>query len=138
MFTLDHLHCWSREPEAAAETYVEMFGAERVSASETVNGLRVVIRLAGQLIYIEQAPTGEAATGLIGLEHFALLTDAFDTVIADLRGKQARFLVGPKQARPGVRIAFVEVPDGGRVELVESAVPMNDALQQSECATQQS
>ena len=131
MFTLDHLHCWSREPEAAAQTYIEMFAAERVFTSETANGLRVVIRLAGQLIYIEQAPLGEVVHSRIGLEHFALTTDAFDAVIADLRRKEARFLVEPKQARPGVRIAFVEVPDGGRVELVESVVRMNDALQKS-------
>lgn len=128
MFALDHLHCWSRDPEAAAQAYIDMFAAERVFASDTANGLRVVIRLAGQLIYIEQAPLGEVVPGRIGLEHFALSTDAFDAVIADLRRKQARFLVEPKQARPGVRIAFVEVPDGGRVELVESVVRMNDAL----------
>ncbi len=55
MFLLDHLHCWSKDPEAAAQAYVYMFAAERVSAGETANGLRVVIRLAGQLVYIEQA-----------------------------------------------------------------------------------
>ena len=121
MFTLDHLHCWSPKPEAAAQAYVDMFAAERVAEINTANGLRVVVRLAGQLIYIEQARPGEVASSRIGLEHFALATDAFDAVIADLRRKQVRFLVEPKQARPGVRIAFVEVPDGGRVELVESA-----------------
>ncbi|BBD41065.1 glyoxalase (plasmid) [Aminobacter sp. Y103A] len=119
MFMLDHLHCWSRAPEATAQAYVDMFAAQRVLASDTANGLRVVIRLAGQLIYIEQAPPGEVAHGRIGLEHFALATSAFDSVIADLRRMQVQFLVEPKQVRPGVRIAFVEVPDGGRVELVE-------------------
>lgn len=121
MFTLDHLHCWNREPEAAAQAYVDMFGAERLSTSITANGLRVVIRLAGQLIYVEQAPEGETEPDRNGLEHLALATDTFDTDIDDLRRKGARFLVEPKQARPGVRIAFVEVPDRGRVEIVEQA-----------------
>ncbi|PWK66379.1 VOC family protein [Aminobacter sp. AP02] len=119
MFTLDHLHCWNREPEAAAQAYVDMFGAERLSASNTANGLRVVIRLAGQLIYVEQAPAGGAEPDRNGLEHFALSTDEFDRAVAELRRKGARFPVEPKQARPGVRVAFVEVPDGGRVEIVE-------------------
>ena len=119
MFALDHLHCWSLEPEATAQAYVDMFAAERISACETANGLRVVIRLADQLVYVEQAPAGEVAPGRIGLEHFALATDTFDAVVAELRRKGARFLVEPKEARPGARIAFVEVSDGGRVELVE-------------------
>lgn len=119
MFALDHLHCWSRDPKAAARAYVEMFAAEQVVTIETSYGLRVVIRLAGQLLYIEQAPPDEAPPSRIGLEHFALATDAFDEAVMALRLTGARFLVEPKEARPGVRIAFVEAPDGGRVELVE-------------------
>jgi catechol 2,3-dioxygenase-like lactoylglutathione lyase family enzyme len=119
MFTLNHLHCWSRDPEAAARAYVEMFAGKRIAASETANGLRVVIRLAGHLIYIEQAPPHEVTIGRIGLEHFALGTSVFDEVVAGLRRKGACFLVEPTKAKSGVRIAFVEVPDGGRVEIVE-------------------
>lgn len=119
MFTLNHLHCWSRDPEAAAAAYAGLFAAEKIAACETANGLRVIIRLAGHLIYIEQAPPQEIAAGRMGLEHFALGTSAFDDVIAGLRRSGACFLIEPIRAKSGVRIAFVEVPDGGRVEIVE-------------------
>ncbi|MNL86449.1 hypothetical protein D3C87_2151700 [compost metagenome] len=39
--------------------------------------------------------------------------------MADLGKKGARFLIEPREIRPGVRMAFVEVPNCGRVELVE-------------------
>lgn len=121
-FTLDHLHCWSANPIDAARVYVDFFAAEVLDRSETANGTRIAIRMAGQTIFIEQTAVDRVPPKRLGLEHLAIRTEDFDGVVARLRRRDAVFLVDPKQVGPGVRIAFVAVPDGGRVEIVERAL----------------
>lgn len=118
-FILDHLHIWSAAPEAAAQAYVRFFAAEVIERSRTANGERITVRVAGQVLFIEQSGSEACSFQPLGLEHFAVATDAFDDVVANLRACGAEFLTEPKLARPGRRIAFVAMPDGGRVELVE-------------------
>ena len=55
------------------------------------------------------------------MEHIGLAVTGFDTAVADLRAKGAVFTMEPWSPRPGIRIAFVQPPDGVRVEILERA-----------------
>ncbi len=118
-FQLEHLHAWSRDPEATARGYVEMFGAQVLDRLETANGLRVILSLGGTLLFVEQASDLGGPARRTGLEHFALATEQFDDTVDRLRAMGCVFETEPRRARPNARIAFVEVPGGGRVEIVE-------------------
>ncbi len=121
-YRFDHIHFRSPDPEAAARLWIAAFGAQHKASVQIAGALRVVLELAGNTLFIEQVPDetpAPPAPPFLGLEHIGLGTDDLDAAIADLAAKGVPLLSGPKQARPGVRIAFFGMPDGVRVELIE-------------------
>ena len=42
-----------------------------------------------------------------------------DEAVAELKRRGADFMMKPRAIRPGVKIAFVRVPDNVRIELLE-------------------
>jgi catechol 2,3-dioxygenase-like lactoylglutathione lyase family enzyme len=121
-YRFDHIHLRSPDPEAAARVWIAAFGAEHKATAQIGGALRVVLELAGNTLFFEQVPAGTHAPPVppfLGLEHIGLGTDDIDAAIADLAAKGVPLLSGPKQARPGVRIAFFGMPDGVQVELIE-------------------
>ena len=121
-YSFDHLHLRSPDPEAAAAFYVSAFDAE-IKARMTPGGkLRVVLDLHGVPVFIEQVPPGThapPAPPFLGIEHIGLTVQDMDAAVADLAAKGVALLDGPREARPGVRIAFFAAPDGVQVELIE-------------------
>ena len=77
------------------------------------------------LLSISNARTGETLApagsdgARWGLEHFAIESDDIEADIARLQKLGARLQEGPLMAPNGVRFAFLGVPDGVRVELVQ-------------------
>ena len=121
-FTFDHLHLRSPDPEAAARFYVDMLGAGITNRVTTPNGLRIIMKLGGMTTFIEQVPAGThaaPAAPYVGVEHVGLCVDDIHAVVAALKAKGAHFPMEPNSPRPGITIAFVDAPDGVRVELLE-------------------
>ena len=56
-----------------------------------------------------------------GIEHFGLDVDDMDAELERLTGLGAKVLEGPTDTATGSRIAFIEVPDDVRIELIQSA-----------------
>lgn len=125
-FNINHIHLKSADPRATADWWVNAFnftiasdtvraGGDRFIACDSENGIRVNIS--------EPAPGqdfGPGDAGLrYGLEHFGLDTDDLEADIARLEALGATLLDGPTQMSPTVRIAFIEVPERVRVELIE-------------------
>src|SRR5271165_3657728 len=118
----DHIHLRSPDPEAAAKTYADYFGATITGREATDDRLRVVVDLGGLKLLIDRVPsTTTAAPPLpfVGIEHIGLEVEDVDAIIAELRRKGAKIVVEPTTPRPGVRIAFVEGPDAVRVEVLK-------------------
>jgi catechol 2,3-dioxygenase-like lactoylglutathione lyase family enzyme len=118
----DHLHLRSADPEAAARFYVEALGATHLGSSLVQDALRVVVDLSGLRLFIEQVPptTPSAPTPpFLGLEHLAVAVDDLDQVAATLRHHGVGFVREPASSRPGVRIAFIQGPDGVLIEIVQ-------------------
>jgi catechol 2,3-dioxygenase-like lactoylglutathione lyase family enzyme len=72
--------------------------------------------------FIDQVPENTPKAPrppFIGIEHICLAVEGLDAAAAELRRKGVTFVVEPQELRPGLRYAFVEAPDGVRLELVD-------------------
>jgi catechol 2,3-dioxygenase-like lactoylglutathione lyase family enzyme len=122
-FTFDHIHLFSRNPEATAAFYERMFGAEVIRTTPQGKP-RIDLKLGGANIFILDV-SGDAKAGAgpghphQGLDHFGLEVKDIDAVCADLKSKGVVFTREPVTIRPGTRIAFLAGPEGVSIELLE-------------------
>ena len=122
-FTHDHVHLRSPDPEATAQFYERMFGAE-VLRSVQQGKPRVDLDLGGLKVFIAQAATGDKigaapTSPYLGLDHIGLTVTGIDAAVAELKAKGAEFTMEPTTIRPNVRIAFLRGPQGVSIELVD-------------------
>ncbi|GJE11738.1 MULTISPECIES: VOC family protein [Methylobacterium] len=121
-YTSDHLHLRSRDAVKAAGFYVETFGAREVKRVGDDPVQRVVLDLGGLTMFIEQAPDEIAPatpTPCLGIEHFGLRVADIEAAMADLTARGVPVKTGITARGPGLRIAFVEGPDGALIEILE-------------------
>ena len=126
-FTHDHVHLRSPDPEATAQYYERMFGAE-VLRSVQQGKPRVDLDLCGLKVFIAQVlpdgKTAEAPTSpYLGLDHIGLTVSNIDAAVAELKAKGAEFTMEPTTIRPNVRIAFLRGPQSVSIELVDRNAP---------------
>jgi len=122
-FTFDHIHLFSRDPEATAAFYERMFGAE-IIRSMPQGKPRIDLKLGGANIFILDVSQDEKAVPgpghpHQGLDHFGLEVKDIDGICGELKAKGAHFTRGPETIRPGTRIAFLTGPEGVSIELLE-------------------
>ena len=122
-FGFDHIHLRARDPEATAAWFERMLGAE-VIRSVQQGRPRIDLRLGGQDIFIAQADASVApppSPPYHGLDHFGLIVKGggLDQAAAELKAKGVEFTMEPREARPGVRIAFIRGPENISIELLE-------------------
>jgi lactoylglutathione lyase len=122
-FTYDHIHLRSPNPEATAQYYERMFGAEVIRTMQ--QGMpRIDLKLGGANVFIApvKADSGvnpPPVTPYQGLDHFGMTVSGIDAVVAELKAKGAEFTMEPTTVRPGVRIAFMRAPEGVSIELLD-------------------
>ena len=123
-YTYDHIHLRTRDPEATAHYYNEMFDAKIIESVQSdgqkridldINGLTVFIARVSPDDDIPPAPTEPH----MGLDHFGLRVDNLEEAATDLKQRGAEFTMEPRDLRPGLRIAFIRAPDDVRIELLE-------------------
>ena len=122
-FTYDHIHLRSANPEATAQYYERMFGAEVIRTMQHGKP-RIDLKVGGTDIFIAPVEAGDGVnapptTPYQGLDHFGLRVTDIDSIVADLKAKGAEFTQELKTARPGVRTAFLRGPEGVSIEIVE-------------------
>ncbi len=125
-FTYDHIHLRSPNPEATAQYYERMFGAEVVRTMQQGKP-RIDLKLGGVDIFIAPVATGDGVnpaptTPYQGLDHFGLRVSGIDAIVAELKAKGAEFTKEPTTVRPGVRVAFLRGPEGVSIELLDRNV----------------
>ena len=123
-YTYDHIHLRSRDPEATARYYNEMFDAEILESVQSDGGRRIDLDINGLTVFIARVSPDDDVPAApsqpyLGLDHFGLRVDDLDEAAADLKRRGAEFVVEPYTLRPGVKIAFVRGPDDVRIELLE-------------------
>jgi lactoylglutathione lyase len=129
VFKYDHVHLRSPDPEATAQFYENMFGAEvsrgRYPAGTPFAGQpRITMKLGGTSFYIAPADprtsNGDPPKAPhFGLEHIGLMVDNLDAAAAELKSRGAHFTMEPVTFVPGTQIAFVQAPQGVLVELIQ-------------------
>ncbi|TXN45006.1 VOC family protein [Methylobacterium sp. WL7] len=121
-YACDHVHLRSRNAVKAAAFYVETFGATEVKRVGVDPVQRMVLDLGGLTVFIEQAPVETAPatqTPCLGIEHIGLRVADIDAAMADLAARGVPVRMGITERGPGLRIAFVEGPDGALIEILE-------------------
>ena len=121
--TWDHVHLRSPDPEATAQWFERMLGAQ-VKRSTQDGKPRIDVKLGGANIFIAQVNAGDGvnpapATPYQGLDHFGLAVSGIDAIAADLKKKGVEFTREPQVPRPGIKICFLRGPQGISIELLD-------------------
>ena len=121
--TWDHIHLRTTNPEAMAQWFETMLGAE-VVRTEQQGKPRIDLKLGGANIFIAQVAAGDGVnappvTPYRGLDHFGLSVSGIDAIAVDLKKKGVEFTCEPTTVRPGVRVCFVRGPEGVSIELLD-------------------
>src|SRR5436190_19671145 len=122
-FNWDHIHLRSPNPEATAQFYERMLGAEVIRSMQQGKP-RIDLKLGGANIFIAQVTAGDGvnpppATPYQGLDHFGLTVSGIDAVVADLKAKGVEFTREPTTVRPGVRFASLRRSEDLSMELLD-------------------
>jgi len=124
--TWDHIHLRSKDPEATAQWYERMLGAEVVRTMQQGKP-RIDLQLGGAKVFIAQVADGDGVnpppvTPYQGLDHFGLTVSGIDAICAELKSKGVEFTREPTTVRPGTRVAFLRAPEGVSIELLDRNV----------------
>ena len=113
-FKFDHVHIVSKDPQASANWYVEMFGATIAANTMARDGPQIFIDLGGMTILIRGQRPGEdpadtrpirpygdfSSHNVWGTDHFGFLYQGdLEAFCAELRGKGVSFPVELKTRR---------------------------------------
>jgi catechol 2,3-dioxygenase-like lactoylglutathione lyase family enzyme len=125
-FTWDHVHLRTTDPEAMAQWFERMLGAEVIRTMQGV-APRIDLKLGGANIFIAPVKAGDGvnsppATPYRGLDHFGLQVTGIDAIAADLKAKGVEFTREPTTVRPGTRVCFIRGPEGVSIELLDRSV----------------
>ena len=120
--TWDHVHLRTPDPDAMAEWFERILGAEVIRSIEQGRP-RVDLKLGGNKIFIAGVPpeglNPAPKTPYRGLDHIGLFVTDLDAFVAEIRAKGAQFTKEPHSPRPGIKICFLRGPEGISVELLE-------------------
>ena len=124
-FTWDHIHLRTPDPEATAQWFEKMLGAE-ISRTMQQGAPRIDMKIGGQDVFIAPVPEKSnvnppPVTPYQGLDHFGLRVKDIDKVVADLKAKGAEFTMELNSPRPGIKICFIRGPEGVSIEVLERA-----------------
>jgi lactoylglutathione lyase len=122
-YTWDHIHLRSPDPEATAQYFERMFGAEIIRTMQQGQP-RIDLKLGGANIFIAPVAADSnvnppPTTPYQGLDHFGLAVSGIDAIAAELKAKGAEFTMEPTTVRPGVRVCFIRGPQGVSIELLD-------------------
>jgi catechol 2,3-dioxygenase-like lactoylglutathione lyase family enzyme len=134
-FEFDHVHIISKEPRAAADWYVEMFGATIAADTVARGAPQIFVDLGGMTILIRGRRPGEAPAparpikpyadfsshDVWGTDHFGFLFRGDLAAFCDeLRSKGVVFPVELKRGVGGSLLCYVSAPDGVNIELMQA------------------
>ncbi|MGQ4810218.1 hypothetical protein NKDENANG_03667 [Candidatus Entotheonellaceae bacterium PAL068K] len=114
-FQLNHVHLKTQDPRKTAQFYVDTLGAT-IDAELGSNGYR--LDLHGLKLNVTKFIDGQSREQLYGMEHIAIDTDEFDSLVGKLRASGTRILE-QTTISGGRRVCFFEGPDGVQLEFIE-------------------
>lgn len=120
---LDHIHIVSGNVEEMIKYFATVFDGQVLSRGESRGFPLVRMDVKGAPISILGTNAGSGqlhpGQGLRGLDHFGFKVQNLEETVASLKSKGAKFVIEPTTTPSGIKIAFIEGPEGIRIELVE-------------------
>jgi methylmalonyl-CoA/ethylmalonyl-CoA epimerase len=118
-----HIHLHAPDADATIKWYQEMFGGEILDNFKGITALKTIpYGVHGVLLMVQQNPETKAPTKGRAIDHLSWSFTDLDAAAEVLRGKGVNFTMDPRPyGTSGVRIAFIDGPDGVNIELVQPA-----------------
>jgi len=119
-----HNHLISEDPKAAATWYADKLGGRIAGGEKALEAPSILVTFKGVILIIRSRNAGEeigAKQGPAwGMDHFGFHVDGdFDAYCDELKANGVTFSLDPVNINPSLRIAFIEAPDGERIELLQ-------------------
>lgn len=115
-----HFHLVSADPNATLKWYQEMFGGE-ITDYKGIGALKTIAYGEdGARLIIHYDPEAKEPTIGRSIDHLGWSFADLDAAAEVLKSKGVKFTLEPQPYRD-LRIAFIEGPDGVRIELVQPA-----------------
>ena len=94
-YTWDHIHLRTANPEATAQWYERMLGAEVIRTMQQGKP-RIDLKVGGANVFILPVVPGDRTapppkSPYQGLDHFGLSVTGIDAIVAELKAKGAEF-----------------------------------------------
>ncbi len=119
----DHVHLRSLDPEATAQWFADMLGAEVIRTMQQGKP-RIDVKLGGAKIFIAPVASSDGTKDAPqhphqGLDHFGFFVKDLDSVAAALNAKGVAFRQEPHVPRTGIKVCFLRGPQDISIELLE-------------------
>ncbi len=129
---LDHIHVYSKDPQASMEFWQKHFEAKKVFETKNAHHQAVhILQIGSSALAFSEFPPGkeppaasipESAAregmGVTGVMHLGINVHDVAAAVAELRQGGVKVLTDPAEAY-GTTFAYVETPDGVLVELTQ-------------------
>ena len=112
---LHHIHIYTPNPDTTLAWYQKAFGGEITHLTGDIVGINYDEKI---WLFARKSPGDVAPTQGRSLDHLGWNFLNLDEAAARLKAAGIKFTLEPRDYR-GIRIAFIEGPDGVRIELVE-------------------
>ncbi len=120
---LDHVHILCGDVEKSVKYFEDVFGGKVESRGELRGFPMIRMDVKGVFVNLmgtdPKAVALEVGKGSRGLDHFGFNVKGLEKTVEDLKKKGAKISAGPGVTPAGVKFAFVDGPEGIRIELVE-------------------
>jgi catechol 2,3-dioxygenase-like lactoylglutathione lyase family enzyme len=120
---LDHIHYISNNLEEMVKYFEKVIGGKETSRTEVRGYPMVRMDVFGTTIsFLGTEPNAallDPGKGKRGLDHIGFKVKNLEATLEDLKKKGAKVAVGPNVTPAGVKFAFIDGPEGIRIELVE-------------------
>ncbi len=112
-----HVHLKSKRPKATVEWYAKVFGGKPAKFGNA-RGM-TVIRYGDMYLFVQGAIQAVKSTKGRSVDHLGWRFKDFDATVKRLKDLGVKFLMEPTRSGDHM-IAFIEGPDGVKIEVVES------------------
>lgn len=111
-----HVHLMTADPEKTIQWYADVYGGE-ITRFKKLPPLPAILYGDMWLIVSKSQDALKPFKGR-SIDHLGWLLPDFEATVSTLKEKGAKFLVGPQKSGDHM-MAFIEGPDGVKIELVE-------------------
>lgn len=113
-----HVHLRATLPNTSMDWYATLFGGKAEEYKDAVNA--TAIRYGDMYLLMKRAVRVPEPTAGRSLDHIGWSFKNFDRTIKKLKRMDVKFITEPMQAGDH-RIAYIESPDGVKIEIVEAS-----------------